>query len=298
MLKKGSEVNLKRMSISLAEKHNSIQHLVSVYDPQNDQIEAGLSRPGPRILNFANILKYNHIPLAKTIEFILDVGKESLGSTVEIEYAVDLNKAENGLPSFYLLQIKPMLGSTGEFNVDISLLDKQSILIYAERSMGNGKIENISEIIYVKPESFNKLKTKEIASEIEEINRKMKEKGKNYILIGPGRWGSSDPFIGIPVKWSQISMAKVIIETSMEDFPLDVSLGSHFFHNVTSMNVGYFSIQHSSLSEFIDWEDINRQKVLEETDYLKYICFPEPLNIIMDGKKQISLVNRTSNSKT
>jgi hypothetical protein len=298
MLKKGSEINLKRMSISVAEKHNSIQHLVSVYDPQNDQIEAGLSRSGPRILNFANILKYNHIPLAKTIEFILDVGKESLGSTVEIEYAVDLNKAENGLPSFYLLQIKPMLGSTGEFNVDLSLLDKQSILIYAERSMGNGRIDNISEIIFVKPESFNKLKTKEIASEIEEMNRKMKQMGKNYILIGPGRWGSSDPFIGIPVKWSQISMAKVIIETSMEDFPLDASLGSHFFHNVTSMNVGYFSIQYSSVSEFIDWEEINRQKAMEETEYLKYICFPEPLTIIMDGKKQISVGHRTEKSKT
>lgn len=298
MLINGSDSNLKRLNISVAEKHDSLRHLVSVYDPQNDQIEAGLAKPGPRILNFANILKYNYIPLAKTIEFILDVGKESLGSPVEIEYAVDLNKSENGLPSFYLLQIKPMHGNVGEFSVDMDQIDKQSILIYAEKSMGNGRIDDISEIIFVKPESFDKLKTKEIAQEIEEMNRVMKAKKKNYILIGPGRWGTRDPFIGIPVNWSQISMAKVIIETSLEDFPLDASLGSHFFHNVTSMNVGYFSIQHSSVNEFIDWEEINRQTTLNETAFLKYICFPEALNIIMDGKKQISLIHqRVKNEK-
>jgi hypothetical protein len=294
MHKKGSEANLKRMNISVAEKHNSLQHLVSVYDPQSDLIEAGLARSGPRILNFANILKYNFIPLAKTIEFILDVGKEALGSPVEIEYAVDLNKAENGLPSFYLLQIKPMLGSSGEFAIDLNQIDKQSILIYAEKSMGNGRIDDIREIIFVKTESFDKLKTKEIALEIEELNKRMSAEKRNYILIGPGRWGTRDPFIGIPVNWSQISMAKVIIETSMEDFPLDASLGSHFFHNVTSMNVGYFSIQHSSLTEFVDWKEINNQKVIKETRFLRYICFPEPLNIIMDGKKQISIVHQVS----
>jgi hypothetical protein len=298
MLKNGSEANLNRMSISVAEKHNSLQHLVSVYDPQNDLIEAGLARSGPRILNFANILKYNFIPLAKTIEFILDVGKEALGSPIEIEYAVDLNKAENGLPSFYLLQIKPMLGSSGEYTIDLDQIDKQSILIFAEKSMGNGRIDDISEIIFVKPESFDKLKTKEIALEIEELNRLMSAEKRNYILIGPGRWGTRDPFIGIPVNWSQISMAKVIIETSMEDFPLDASLGSHFFHNVTSMNVGYFSIQHNSLTEFVDWNEINNQKVIKETRFLRYICFPEPLNIIMDGKKQISIVHQVSKKES
>jgi hypothetical protein len=298
MLKKGSEANLTRMSISVAERHNSLQHLVSVYDPQNDRIEAGLTRSGPRILNFANILKYNFIPLAKTIEFILDVGNEALGSPVEIEYAVDLNKTENGLPSFYLLQIKPMLGSSGEFTIDMNQIDKQSILIYAEKSMGNGRIDDISEIVFVKPESFDKLRTKEIALEIEELNRHMHAEKRNYILIGPGRWGTRDPFIGIPVNWSQISMAKVIIETSMEDFPLDASLGSHFFHNVTSMNVGYLSIQHSSLTEFVDWDEINNQKVIKETRFLRYICFPEPLNIIMDGKKQISIVHQVSKKES
>lgn len=293
LLGKGSEGNLRRLSITEAEKHNSIEHLASVYDPQNDRIEAGLTRPGPRILNFADILKYNYIPLAKTLEFILDVGKEALGSPIEIEYAVDLNKAENGLPSFYLLQIKPMLGSSGDFAVDIGSIDKQSILIFAEKSMGNGKIDDITELIFVKPECFNKLKTREIASEIEELNKEMVVKKRNYILIGPGRWGSRDPLIGIPVNWPQISMAKVIIETSLEDFPLDASLGSHFFHNVTSMNIGYFSIQHSSQNEFIDWKQINMQKTLKETKYLKYICFHKPLNIIMDGKKQISLIHKT-----
>jgi len=294
MLVKGSDANLKRLKISVAELHNSIQHLVSVYDPQNDRIEAGLAKPGPRILNFANILRYNYIPLAKTLEFILDVGKEALGSPVEIEYAVDLNKSENGLPSFYLLQIKPMHKSSGDFNVDLSQVDRQSILIYAEKSMGNGRIDTIADIIFVKPESFDKLRTKEIALEIEGINKDMLLKKKNYVLIGPGRWGTRDPFIGIPVNWPQISMAKVIIETSLEGFPLDASLGSHFFHNLTSMNIGYFSIQHSSRNEFVDWDEINRQKIITETSFLKHISFPEPLNIVMDGKKQISLIHKAT----
>lgn len=290
MLEMGSEANLKRLTIMDAENHDTIRHLVSVYDSQNDSIEAGLSKPGPRVLNFANILKYNYIPLAKTIEFILDVGKESLGSPVEIEYAVDLNKSANGLPSFYLLQIKPMLGNKGDYQIDLGQINRQSIIIYAEKSMGNGRIDHISEIIYVKPKDFNKLKTREIALEIEELNRAMTLAKRNYILIGPGRWGSRDPFIGIPVNWSQISMARVIIETSLEDFPLDASLGSHFFHNVTSMNIGYFSIQHSSRNEFIDWELIGEQRTIRETPFLKHTGFPEPLTIIMDGKKQISLV--------
>ncbi|MCB9014105.1 MAG: pyruvate, phosphate dikinase [Bacteroidales bacterium] len=293
MLRGGSEVNLKRLSISEAEKHNSIQHLVSVYDPENDRIEAGLSKSGPRILNFADILKYNYIPLAQTIEFILDVGKESLGSPVEIEYAVDLNKNENGFPSFYLLQIKPMLGFSGEFIEDIDQLDKENIFIYAERSMGNGRIDNIMDIVFIKPETFDKLKTKEIAHEIEGLNQKMARQKKYYILIGPGRWGTRDPFIGIPVNWSQISMAKVIIEMSLEDFPLDASLGSHFFHNVTSMNIGYFSIQHTSQNEFIDWDVINKQEIVEETNYLRQIRFPKPVDVIMDGKKQISLIQQS-----
>jgi hypothetical protein len=294
LFKKGSESNLVRLSISEAEKHKTLTHLASVYDPENDRISPGLDVYGPRILNFADILKYDYAPLAKTLEFILDVGKEALGSPVEIEYSLDLNPSENGFPSFYLLQIKPLLGNVGEYNIDIGKLEKEEILIYAEKSMGNGQIEGIQDIVFVKMENFNKTKTKEIAQEIDELNKKFVRQKKNYLLIGPGRWGTRDPFIGIPVNWSQISAARVIVETSMENFPLDASLGSHFFHNVTSMNVGYLSIQHNSSNEFIDWNELNQQHVKQETTYLKHIRFPEDVCVVMDGKKRIAVVHKNS----
>lgn len=290
LLRKGADVNLVRLSISEAERHDTLRHLASVYNIENDRLEPGLAGAGPRVLNFADILKYDLIPLAKTIEFILDVGKESLGSPIEIEYAVDLKYKDTSFPSFYLLQIKPIIGQTGDCHLDLNRINKENIIIVAQRSMGNGRVDGLEDVVFVKPESFDKLKTKEIAREIEQINQKLTAQNKKYILIGPGRWGSRDTLIGIPVIWSQISSAKIIVETSLEDFPLDASLGSHFFHNITSMNIGYFSIQHEAKSEFIDWEVLERQDIIFETDFLKWCRFKQPLTVIMDGKKRISAV--------
>jgi len=289
-VEQGSEANLVKLPISHAEKDGVLKHLASVYDPENDRIEPGLSKAGPRILNFANILKYDYIPLAKTIQLILDVGKEALGSPVEIEYAVDLDKAVNGKPSFHLLQIKPMMGTGTGFSFDVEKIDRERMLIFAEQSMGNGEVNDLCDVVYVKHEAFDKIKTREIAAELEELNRKLKTENRKYILIGPGRWGTADPFIGVPVKWSQISGAGIIIETSMEDFPLDASLGSHFFHNVTSMNVGYFSIQHDSSTSFIRWDTLEAQEVVEESTYLRHVRFAKNLCVLMDGKKRISAI--------
>ena len=151
-------------------------------------------------------------------------------------------------------------------------------------------MDNITDLVYVDPELFDKMRTKEMVVQIEEFNRKMVKEDRKYILIGPGRWGTRDPFIGIPVNWSQISNAKVIVETSLDEFPLDASLGSHFFHNVTSMNVGYFSIQHDSSTSFIQWDVLGQQEVIEEKGFVKHIRFKEPVCIMMDGKKRISII--------
>ena len=293
----GSESNLSRLSISEAEKDGTVNHLASVYDPDNDRIRPGLDTYGPRILDFADILKYNYAPLAKTIEFILDIGKEALGSPVEIEYAVDLNKSENGYPSFYLLQIKPLLGSSGEYSINMDKLVQENMIVYAEKSMGNGRIDDLTDVVYVRRDHFDHMKTKEIVDEIEILNRKLLTNQRNYILIGPGRWGTRDPFIGIPVNWSQISGAKVIVETSLADFPLDASLGSHFFHNVTSMNVGYMSIQHNSLNEFVKWDYLEKQELIEETHYLRHIRFRDSVCVVMDGKKRISVIYKNDCNK-
>lgn len=289
-LLEGDTAGLARIDIDIAEKHGTLKHSASVYNPDNDQIVPGLTDYGPRIVNFANILKYDYIPLAKTIEVVLDVVKEAMGSPVEIEFAVDLNKDKDGLASFYLLQIKPLLGSASDYNINMSKIKKDSILMFSEKGMGNGIIKSMTDVIYVDPLTFNKAETKTIAKEIQEMNAKMIAEKRKYALIGPGRWGTRDPWIGIPVNWPQISNAGVIIETSLEDFPLDASSGSHFFHNVTSMNVGYFSVQPEMSKSFIRYDILKDKEIIEQTKYVKHVRFEEGFKVRMDGKKRIAVI--------
>ncbi|MBA7516210.1 hypothetical protein ES705_08256 [subsurface metagenome] len=283
-VKEGELASLSLLDISEAEKHGTLKHIVSVYNPTNDRIESGLGAAGPRILDFADILKYNHIPLTKTIEIMLDTIKDALGSPVEIEYAVDLDRSVNNLPSFYLLQIKPLVGNQQSYSIDFSNLDKSKMILFSESSLGNGEITQIQDVIYVDIAKFDKMKTYEMAQEIEFLNGKMSKQKKQYILIGPGRWGTRDKYLGIPVNWAQISNAKVIVEISLANFPLDSSLGSHFFHNITSMNIGYFSVLDSSRTEFVRWDILNKQKSVNQTKYFRHIRFNKPLSVYMNGK--------------
>ncbi len=288
-LLEGEDAGLIRLNISEAEKHGNLNHLASVYDMENDTITAGLEKPGPRVVNFADILKYEYIPLSQTLTVILDVVKEALGCPVEIEFAVDLKRDVNNLPSFYLLQIKPLFGNESDYNIDEAQVDKAKILVRSSKSMGNGLISNLRDIIYVREENFDKMKTRDIAAEIDKLNSAMLKQGRKYILIGPGRWGTRDRFIGIPVSWPHISNAAVIIEMSMEGFPLDASLGSHFFHNLTSMNVGYFSVDHNNPDDFIRMDLVDGE-IAAETRFVRHVRFPRPLGVLMDGKKGMALI--------
>jgi hypothetical protein len=289
-LLEGEDAGLRKLDIYDAEMHGTLKHLASVYSLENNRITAGLRDAGPRVINFADILKYNYIPMAKTIEVVLDVVKEAMGSPVEIEFAIDLNKDDNYKASFYLLQIKPLIGNATDYEVDMSKIDKDSILLYCEKEMGNGLMDDIHDLVFVDPETFDKGKTMEMAEEIDKINSEMGKSGKKYILIGPGRWGTRDRFIGVPVAWPQISNARVIVETSLEGFPLDASSGSHFFHNVTSMNVGYFCVQPELSESFIRYDLLRKQPGLKKTNYFSIVHFEEPLTVRMDGKKRISVV--------
>jgi DNA-binding NarL/FixJ family response regulator len=290
LLEKGEEAALIKMDISEAEKHGTLDHCASVYNVENDVISPGLTSNGPRIINFADILKYDYIPLSKTINTILDVVEEAMGTPVEIEFAVDLNKDKNYNASFYLLQIKSLIGSDNDYNINIDKINKKNTLLYSQKSMGNGKIDDINDIIFLDNDKFDKTKTLEMTYEIEKLNAEMISKNKKYVLIGPGRWGTRDRFIGIPVTWPQISNAKVIVEMSLKDFPLDASLGSHFFHNLTSMNICYFSINSLSVDNYINFDILNKQKLINRTKYFKHIRFNKPLTIKIDGKKRISVI--------
>ncbi|TVQ15452.1 MAG: pyruvate, phosphate dikinase [Bacteroidetes bacterium] len=289
-LLKGEDAGLTKLEISVAEKHGTIKHSASVYDYSSERTIPGITQPGPRVINFANILKYDYMPLAKTIEVILDTVSEAMGSPIEIEFAVDLNKDEEGRTSFYLLQIKPLIKNLITNDINLDVIDNDRLLLYSENGMGNGIIEDIYDVIYIDMKKFDKLKTEKMRDEIELLNQKMAKENRKYILIGPGRWGTRDRFIGIPVAWSHISNAKIIVEVSMEDFPLDASLGSHFFHNVISMNVGYFSVKHNDLIDFINWDKLGNCETIETTQYFRHVRFGKPLEIIMDGKKRASLV--------
>ncbi|HPE35259.1 MAG TPA: PEP/pyruvate-binding domain-containing protein [Bacteroidales bacterium] len=292
-LLEGDTAGLKKLGIEEAERHGTLRHCASVYNPENNSITPGLNQYGPRIINFANILKYNYIPLARTIEVVLDIVREAVGSPVEIEFAVDLNKDKDYKASFYLLQIKPLLGDAGDFEVDMKQIDKEKIIIYSDKGMGNGVIDTLTDVIYVDTEAFDKSKTPEMAEEIDQLNNVMLNEGKSYILIGPGRWGTRDRWIGIPVNWPQISRAKVIVETSFEGFPLDASSGSHFFHNVTSMNVGYFTVQPEFSSSFINYDKLSSKQLVTKTKYFRHVRFEKPLLVKMDGRKRIAVITES-----
>ncbi|MDP3645158.1 MAG: PEP/pyruvate-binding domain-containing protein [Bacteroidota bacterium] len=287
----GENAAIRKMKISSAEKDGVLQHCASVYDNENDCLIPGIDSPGLRVIDFANILKYKHIPLADTLRLLLRLFQEAMGSPVEIEYAVDLEKGDSQLPTFYLLQIKPLIRRDDQLTVNLGNIDPQKTLMYAKRGMGNGVVTGIRDVIFVDPNLFDKMKTREIAEEINHFNRQMDLMNKEYILIGPGRWGTRDPFTGIPVLWTNISKARIIVEMGLEDFPLDGSLGSHFFHNVTSMNVGYFTIPHNSKDATINVDLLMKMPVVDEGKYIKHVCFSKELNIVMDGKNRQALIS-------
>lgn len=287
----GENAGLVALDIAVAEKHGTLKHSASVYNADNDMIIPGLDSPGPRVVNFADILKYNYIPMASALKTILNVVTEACGTPVEIEFAVDMTKDESDHASFYLLQIKPLIGMGAGYNIDPDSIDEDNLLLLTNKSMGNGIIDYIRDIIVLEPGRFDRSGTVEMASEIERINKKMLSENRRYVLIGPGRWGTKDKFIGIPVVWPQISNAKVIVEVSLPDFHIDASLGSHFFHNVTSMNVGYFSVGQESKNSGIYWEKLNDQKVVKNYKYFRHVQTEKPLLIRMDGRKGMAVIS-------
>ena len=288
----GEDITLKKIDLKLAEKHGTINHLVSVWNYRDNRITDGLSGAGPRIVTFANILKYNQFPLAEILQDILYINEKAMGIPVEIEFAVDLSCVSNeDKPTFYILQTRPLGSNKNSINIDINNIDKESLLLYTNKAMGNGKIDNVYDLIIVNPDTFDSIKTIDIRQELSRINQEMNNNKKPYILIGPGRWGSRDKFLGIPVSWGDINMAKVIVEIGIEGFEIEPSQGTHFFHNLVSVNVGYFTVPYKSKTDFIDWEWIKAQKEADtKMKYLKHYTFNKPSIVLMDGRKDIAVI--------
>ncbi len=286
----GETAPLQTLDILEAEKHGTLRHCASVYNPQNDAIEPGLRAYGPRVVNFADILKYDYIPLPRLLSVVLGAAKDAFGTPVEIEWAVDLEEDEKGVPSFYLLQMKPIITDLRGDSVEVTRPAKEEAYLFTTQSLGNGRVDGITDIIFADPDAFDKMQTEQMAKEIGYLNDLMMQEGREYILIGPGRWGTRDKFIGIPVQWSEISKAKLIVEMSLPGFPLDSSLGSHFFHNVTSMNIGYLAVMSESQTDFINWELLRQLPVVRSTTFFRQVRASRPLDIRMNGKRRMAVV--------
>ena len=288
----GEEATIDKIDIAQAEKDGALKHAASVWDNENDRFITGLSHPGPRAITFDNIIKYNYFPLAEIISDLLDIGEKAFGLPVEIEFAVDLTRDKRAsiLPTFYILQIRPLAVSTKNIDLSNETYNPEKCVIYTEKSMGNGIISDIRDIIFVDPDKFDKLRTLEIRNEIGKMNRKMRDENRRYLLIGQGRWGSQDRFLGIPVRYVNISHAKVIVEMGIEGFTVDPSQGTHFFHNIVAMQIGYFTVPHKSSRDFINWKWLRKQPVIQKTEFLIHARCENPLQIKMDGKHGIATV--------
>ena len=280
---KNEDKNLSSFSLKIAEKDGSLKWSGSVVSNEDNIIRDTLSQNGTRVITFTPILKWSMFPLVDILNDLLEMGKDSLGCEVEIEFAVNIFEDENKSPEFSLLQIKPMVmgGSRELINMDNE--SSKSILCNSKVTLGDGFIDNVQHIVFVDPKKFRAANTKTIAKEIHQINNAMLNKSP-YILVGPGRWGSADPWLGIPVNWEHISGASAIVEIGINDFPVDPSFGSHFFQNVTSMRLGYFTIDNDSKEESFDHNWLKKQKIIKNKKFTACYELERPLRIKIDGQ--------------
>lgn len=270
------------MGLDVAEKHGTLAPVGSVWSPENEALYDGIYRPGVRVVTFAHVLKSDLFPLAPILQRVLEIGKHGMNAPVEIEFAANLDTEPR---EFAVLQIRPYSVSGESQVIDLGELPHESVLCYSAKAMGNGATTGIADVIYVKPRAFDAAKTGLIARQIGDVNDALREAGRNCVLLGPGRWGSSNSWLGIPVQWGQISTAKLIVETSLEGFAVDPSQGSHFFHNLTSFGVAYFTVNQGTGDDRVDWDWLDRLTAVSETDFIRHVRTPEPLEIRIDGRE-------------
>ena len=282
--------NLVKLGLKDADAEGSLKYIVSTYDPYDQIIRDGYYPGGRKILSFVNILQHDVFPLADTLDQILRIGQQEMGRPVEIEFAVNMDPSDHTRATFYLLQIRPIVDNKEIMDEDLSLVKNEETILSSTSVLGHGIVGDVQDIIYVKTGAFNSSNNQLIAYEIEKMNRRFTGEEKSYVLVGPGRWGSSDSWLGIPVKWPHISNARVIVECGLENYRVDPSQGTHFFQNLTSFGVGYFTVNPFKGDGWFDEAFLNAQPAVEETEYLRHVHFDAPITIKMDGKKSLGVV--------
>lgn len=281
--------NLLKLPVKEAENDGSLNYIASTYDPYDMVIRDGIYPGGRKLITFANILQHDVFPLARILQLVQKYGQGEMRRPVEIEFAVNLD-ARTKSGTFYLLQIRPMVDMKANLTEDLTLIPEERLLLKSENSLGHGVMDDIHDVIYVKTEGYSASNNQLIAYDIEKLNRRFLGEEKHYVLVGPGRWGSSDTWLGIPVKWPNISAARVIVEAGLTNYRIDPSQGTHFFQNLTSFGVGYFTINAYMNDGLYNQELLNSMPAVEETKFIRWVHFDKPLSVKMDGKKKIGVV--------
>ncbi|HSL89075.1 MAG TPA: PEP/pyruvate-binding domain-containing protein [Ignavibacteriaceae bacterium] len=284
------DVCLNKYDLSDSEKDNTLHYVGSTYSPENESVYDGISRDGIRVVTFAPILKHKIFPLPEILDLLLEMGAWGMGTPVEIEFAVNMNVPAGSPKDFAMLQMRPMVLSREVEELTIGEIIQSDLLCKSSQVLGNGALNNIFDVVVVDIDSFDRGKSNEVAYEVGTINKKLLNEKKPYVLFGVGRWGSLDPWLGIPVTWDQISGAAVIVESGFKDFSVTPSQGSHFFQNLTSFRVGYFTVNSHDENDIIDWDWLKNQTAQEELKYTKHLRFDKSISVRINGHQNKGVI--------
>jgi hypothetical protein len=274
----------KRFGLDAAQSDGTLRALASTYSKDNHAIYDGTSRPGPRIVTFAPMLKHGTFPLAEILEALVQAGEDALGNPVEIEFAVRLPQQADQTAEFGFLQIRPLtLVRDGE---DLAMDDvpTERLICQSGKVLGNGRIENLHDVIVVDSQRFERSRSQEVAEAVAYFNHRLNDENRPYLLIGVGRWGSTEPWLGIPVEWDEISGARVIVEAGFRDLRVTPSQGSHFFQNLTAFHTGYFTVNPDTGEGSVDWQWLTEQPALEEQGCVRHLQFAGPIRVVMNSR--------------
>ncbi len=289
---KYSDEGLEKFNIDIADEDGVINYVGSTYDYEHHTIYDGVSRPGKKIFTMSPVLKYKSLPLPEILDLMLEMGSWGMGSPIEIEFACKLSVPKDEPKQFAVLQMRPLVISSELENLDLSGYNLSQLICHSGSALGNGLYSDIYDIVFVDKENFDRSKSREAAAEIADFNRKLSEAGRKYLLIGVGRWGSMDPWLGIPVTWDQISGARAIVEANFKDFNVTPSQGTHFFQNLTSFKVGYFTVDYGNIDNFIDWQWLYNLKPAERKKYTVHVRLKHPVSVKVNGKNNAGIITK------
>jgi hypothetical protein len=283
-------VNIMKIDIKDANNDGAMKYVASTYDRTNNILRDGIICQGKRLITFSSILQHKSFPLAEILTTLLEIGQREMNNPIEMEFAANLETPAGTPKIFNFLQIRPIVQTDETYSINLENINPEETIVFSDSALGNGLFKGIHDLVYVKPESFNPAQNKNVSVIIENLNASFVKQGTGYVLIGPGRWGSTDPWLGIPVKWQQISAARIIIESGLKNYRIDPSQGTHFFQNLTSFRVGYFTVNPYIKEGYFDIDYLNSLNAIFEDDFIRHIRFEKPLEIMIDGKRHIGAI--------